>query len=324
MARAITTRTKASASPAAAGLHFPDTAFFVRRLSDADTTSRPSAVNAPATVALPSSTAAADSATTPLAAEYVRRFGAVARLYGRAGLERLAAAHVCVIGVGGVGSWTVEALARSGVGALTIVDFDEVCVTNVNRQLPALSDTVGRPKVAVLAERIAGINPGCRVHAVVEFFTAENAARVLEPRYDCVVDATDSLQHKLLAIVECRARQLPVLTLGGTAGKRDGTRIQITDLGLSSGDGLLRFVRKRLRERHGFPGGARTKLGVTAVFSDEEPVFPWANGAVCATREPGSDAALDCETGLGSATHVTGAFGFAAAGEVIRMVTKSE
>lgn len=263
-----------------------------------------------------------DAPAPALDADYTRRFGAVARLYGRAGLARLANAHVCVIGLGGVGSWTVEALARSGVGALTLVDLDEICVTNVNRQLPALTDTVGRPKATVLAERIAGINPACRVTARVEFFTQENFAAVLAPAFDVVVDATDSLQHKLLAIVRCRDRGLPLVTVGGTAGKRTGAGLEVSDLGLSGRDPLLRYVRKRLRERHGFPRGAQGHFGVRCVFSNEERVYPWASGEVCATREADSDLALDCESGLGSAVHVTGAFGFAAAGEAVRLIVE--
>ena len=266
-------------------------------------------------------TDSAVAGNVPLSPDQVRRFGAVGRLLGRAALERLAAAHVCVIGLGGVGSWTVEALARSGIGALTLVDFDEVCVTNVNRQLPALTDTVGRPKAVVLAERVAGINPACRVEPVVEFFTKENFERLLAPRYDFVVDATDSLQHKLLAIWQCRERGLPVLTAGASAGKRDGTRVKVADLGDAENDALLRYVRKRLRERHGFPRGEGSQFGVRCVYSPERPVYPWADGSVCATQEPGAPTELNCDNGLGSATFVTGAFGFAAAGEVVRLLT---
>jgi len=252
------------------------------------------------------------------------RFGAVGRLLGGTALPRLSAAHVCVIGLGGVGSWTVEALARSGVGALTLVDFDEVCVTNINRQLPALTETIGRPKVTVLAERVAGINPACRVEPVVEFFTKENFDRLLAPRYDYVIDATDSLQHKLLAIWQCRERGLPVLTIGASAGKRDGTRVKVADLGEAENDALLRYVRKRLRERHEFPRGEGSQFGVRCVYSPERPVYPWSDGRVCAAQEPGSDVALDCESGLGSAAFVTGAFGLAAAGEVVRWLAAGD
>lgn len=273
---------------------------------------------------MPDTPADAPVATPPSTADPDRRFGGVARLFGRPALARLAAAHVCVIGVGGVGSWTVEALARSGIGALTLVDLDEICVTNMNRQLPALTATVGRAKVAVLAERVRDINPACRVEPVAEFFTRENAERLLAPDFNYVVDATDSLQHKLLAIAQCRDRGRRVLTVGASAGKRDGTRVRVADLGEAETDALLRFVRKRLRERHGFPRGTGSRFGVRCVYSPEHPVYPWSNGTICAAREPGGPETRDCESGLGSAAFVTGAFGFAAAGEVVRHLAEEE
>jgi tRNA A37 threonylcarbamoyladenosine dehydratase len=137
-------------------------------------------------------------ATAPLSQDYQDRFGGVGRLVGREGLERLAAAHVCVVGVGGVGSWAVEGLARSGVGAITMIDLDDVCVTNVNRQLPALDGGIGRPKVAVLEERIRLINPACRVEARTEFFTKDSAERLLAPGFDVVIDAIDGMTQKAM------------------------------------------------------------------------------------------------------------------------------
>src|SRR5688500_3548674 len=145
-----------------------------------------------------------DTSSAGAAGSYSDRFGGVGRLVGTAGLDQLRSAHVCVIGVGGVGSWTVEGLARSGIGALTLVDLDDVCVTNVNRQLPALDGQIGRPKVSVLAERVRLINPGCRVEAVTEFFTPASATTLLAPAYDCVVDAVDRMSIKALLIGECR------------------------------------------------------------------------------------------------------------------------
>ena len=257
---------------------------------------------------------AASSDTT----EFHHRFGGIARLYGRDGLERLRSAHVCVVGVGGVGSWTVEALARSGVGAITMIDLDDVCVTNTNRQLHALEGQIGRPKVDVLAERVQAIQPSCRVEAVQEFFTAASAARMLEPEYHFVIDAIDQLTNKCLLIASCRERNIPVLTVGGAGGRRDGTALRVTDLGLSEQDELLRQVRRKLRRDHGFPSESKTPFGIPCVYSTEKPVFPWSNGTACATPEPGSDLKLDCASGFGTATFVTGAFGFAAAGEVVR------
>ena len=255
------------------------------------------------------------------------RFGGVARLYGREGLERLSRAHVCVVGVGGVGSWTVEALARTGVGAITMIDPDDVCVTNINRQLPALDETVGRPKVAVLAERIASINTDCRVSAGQEFFSASSCERLLEPGFDWVVDAIDVPRNKCLLIAACRERAIPVLSVGGAGGRRDATLLRVADLARSGHDALLKTVRRELRERYGFARESGAEFGVPCVYSPEAPVYPWSDGSVCTVREGEADGgrlAMDCASGFGSAIFVTGAFGFAAAGEVVRRIAFPE
>lgn len=255
--------------------------------------------------------------------DYQDRFGGIGRLLGREGLARLRAAHVCVLGVGGVGSWSVEGLARSGVGALTLIDLDDVCVTNVNRQLPALDGNVGRPKVQALAERVRLINPGCRVTAITEFFTAATAARLLAEPFTFVVDAIDSVTNKALLIAECVRRGVPIVTVGGAGGRRDGTQIFTGDLGEAGGDGLLRQVRKTLRRDHGFAAGkqrGKMRWGVRCVWSDEPPAFPWSDGTCAAEPEPGSSLKLDCESGFGTAVFVTGAFGLAAAQEAVRAI----
>lgn len=255
-----------------------------------------------------------------IALESEKRFGGMARLFGRRGLERLLRARVCVVGVGGVGSWTVEALARSGVGSITMIDLDEVCITNVNRQLPAMDGTIGRPKVEVLAERIAAIHPECQIRAEQEFFTASTAARFLGEPYSWVVDAIDVPRNKCLLIASCRERGIPVLTVGGAGGRRDATAVRVEDLGCSGHDALLRVVRRGLRQDYGFPREHGAVFGVPCVYSKEVPFFPWADGSVCDRKEEGSSLALDCASGFGAATFVTGAFGFAAAGEVVRRI----
>ena len=252
--------------------------------------------------------------------DFAQRFGGIARLYGAEGLERLRRAHVCVIGVGGVGSWTVEALARTGIGALTLIDLDDVCITNTNRQLPALDGQIGRPKIDALADRVRLINPACRVGRVPEFFTAASAARLLEPRYDFVIDATDRLTNKCLIIAGCRERGLPVLTMGGAGGRRDCTQVRVADLARTVHDELLRQVRRKLRREMGFPRETGGNFGVPCVYSPEKPVYPWKDGTCSAEPEPGSSLALDCASGFGAATFVTGTFGFAAAGEVVRRI----
>ena len=249
------------------------------------------------------------------------RFGGIARLYGEAGLRALGQAHVCVVGVGGVGSWTVEALARSGVGALTLVDLDEVCVTNVNRQLPALDGGFGKFKVAELSKRVAAINPDCQVQARTEFFNDKTSAAILSDGFDFVVDAIDNFANKALLIADCRERDIPVITSGAAGGRRDGTRAEVADLAKSTNDPLLAKVRTQLRREHGFPRDGK-KMRVPCVFSPEPPVYPKTDGTVCASRREAGESAtslkLNCEWGFGAATFVTGAFGFAAAGEVVR------
>lgn len=255
-----------------------------------------------------------------MSAGFEERFGGVERLLGRAALKRLRAAHVCVVGVGGVGSWTVEGLARSGVGALTLVDLDDVCVTNINRQLPALDGNIGRPKVEVLAERVASINPACRVEARAEFFTAATAEALLAPAFDVVVDAIDLMSHKALLIAACVQRGRSCVTVGGAGGKRDATQMRTGDLGEAVGDDLLRLVRKKLRRDHGFAAGEDVRFGVRCVYSAEKPVFPWSDGTCQSTREPDSELKLDCANGYGTAVFVTGTFGLAAAQEAVRLI----
>lgn len=257
--------------------------------------------------------------------DYLARFGGIGRLHGRAGLQRLHDAHVAIVGVGGVGSWVVEGLARSGVGALKLIDLDDVCVTNVNRQLPALDGQVGRAKVEVLAERVRLINPGCRVNAAQEFFTAASAERLLAGKFDFVVDAIDTMSHKALLIAESARRGFPVLTVGGAGGRRDATQVRAGDLGDAWGDELLRQVRRKLRRDHGFSAGdqkGRMHFGVRCVWSSETQVFPWADGTCQTEPEPGTNLQLDCESGFGTAVFVTGAFGLAAAGDVVRHIAR--
>ena len=230
------------------------------------------------------------------------------------------AARVAVVGVGGVGSWVVEGLARSGVGALTLIDLDDVCVTNTNRQLHALEGTVGRPKVDVLAERVQAINPGCRVATVAEFLTERNAETLLSGGFTWVVDAIDGMSNKALLLATCVRLQRPVLTVGGAGGRRDATRIRCADLGEAQGDELLRLVRKKLRREHGFAQGEGNLYGIPSIYSNEKPFYPWANGTCAAEPEPGSSLKLDCASGFGTGVFVTGAFGFAAAGEVVRRI----
>jgi tRNA A37 threonylcarbamoyladenosine dehydratase len=254
--------------------------------------------------------------------DFETRFGGIARLYGQAGLQKLRAAHVCVIGIGGVGAWAAEALARSGVGAITLVDLDEVCVTNINRQLHALTETVGRAKVEAMAERLRAINPECRVSTEQKFFNEQTAAELLAPKFDFVLDAIDDVTNKILLLVRCRDQKLPVIACGGAGGRRELTAVRVGDLSKASHDKLLSEVRRRLRKEHGFPA-EHSVMNLPCVYSVERAVFPQADGSVCELRSAAEEGArLNCNGGLGSATFVTGAFGFAAAGFVVRKIAE--
>ncbi len=261
------------------------------------------------------SLAPADPAGEP---DYARRFGGVARLFGQAAVERFRRAHVCVVGVGGVGSWTVEALARSGVGHLTLIDLDHVSESNMNRQIQALDATLGQAKVSALAERIAQINPACQVRAVDEFVDEKNVGQLLGvPGLDFVVDASDQVVAKVAMAAFCRAQGLPLVTVGGAGGQRDATRVRVVDLAHTEHEALLARVRKRLRNEHGFPRNLKAKFGIGAVFSDEPAQNPW-NGA---GAPDGDDSAarsggLNC-AGFGSCVAVTAVFGMVAAGHVL-------
>ena len=252
---------------------------------------------------------------------YLERFAGVGRLYGRSGLARLAAAHVTVIGLGGVGSWAVEALARSGVGEITLVDMDDVCVSNTNRQLHAISSAIGHPKTEVLAERVLAINPECRVHAVPRFFTEKTSEEILAAPFTGIIDAIDSLSPKCHLLAACRARKIPVVASGGCAGKRDFSAIRVTDMVQSDSDRLLKFVRKRLRQVHRFPRGEK-KFGIPCVWSTE---LSSGDPDGCDASLPGTigsedDLRPNCEWGFGTAVFISGAFGFAAAGVMIEKI----
>ena len=252
-------------------------------------------------------------------------FAGVDRLYGRGSVARLQQRHVCVVGLGGVGSWAVEALARSGVGRMTLVDADEVCLSNTNRQLHALEGQYGRGKAEVLAERCRAINPALAVEVVPQFLLPSNLAELLDRGYDLVLDACDSFRSKVELIAWCRRRKLPLVVVGSAGGRTDPTQVRLRDLSRTEHDALLALVRKKLRAEFNFPKNKDRYFGVPAVYSLENVRYPQADGSVCGTRPAlGPDAALklDCGAGLGAATHVTGAFAFAAVGKALELLLR--
>ena len=244
--------------------------------------------------------------------DFCARFAGVARLYGAGAFEKIVRSRVCLIGLGGVGSWACEALARSGICDLTLVDMDDVCATNTNRQLHALDGNYGRAKAEVLAERVRTINPECRLTIQKIFVTRESAVEFFEARrgrFDLVVDAIDGAMNKAALIAACVASGTPLIASGGCAGKREGTRVEYRDLSEVEGDALLKFVRKELRSRYGFPKGGK-KMGVPVVFSREASRPP---EVLDETAFPHMVSPAGGKPRSGTAAFVTGAFGLALA-----------
>ena len=247
-----------------------------------------------------------------------QRFAGIARLYGQQGLQRLQAAHVAVVGIGGVGSWVAEALARSAVGEISLFDLDDVCITNTNRQIHALTGAVGRPKVAVMAERLRAINPACVVHAVADFVTRESMAACITEEMDCVVDCIDSVPAKAALIAWCKRRKIPVITTGGAGGQIDPTQIRVADLNKTYNDPLAARVRSTLRRDYGFSRTQGRNYSVPCVFSTEQLRYPQADGSVCQTKGfVGDGVKLDCAGGFGAVMMVTASFGMVAAARAV-------
>ncbi|WDE95328.1 tRNA threonylcarbamoyladenosine dehydratase [Lentisphaera profundi] len=236
---------------------------------------------------------------------FEHRFSGIQRLYGKTNAEVLRKAHILVVGVGGVGCWAVEALARAGIGQLTLVDWDDVCFSNSNRQIQAMTGMAGRAKVEILKERIALINPECQVHAVRDFYTAENANEIFTHDFDFVVDAIDSLGPKCHLIAECRDRGIGMVVSGSAGGRLDPSRIEVEDLSRTKYDALIARVRKKLRADYGFTRYEGKKFKVEVVYTQEVPVLP----ENCEVGE-GDSRNLDCRTGYGTATFMTGVIGF--------------
>lgn len=261
-----------------------------------------------------------------------RRFDRFARLVGDRGVDRLAKAHVMVIGCGGVGSWAAESLARSGVGRITLVDFDLVCITNTNRQLHAMKGTVGKQKVEVMAERLRLIHPSGRIDAVAKFYESHARDELLGDAPDFVIDAIDNVTAKLDLLATCVKRNIPVITTMGAAGRMDPTKVRIDDLAFTVRDGLAKDVRKWLVRKHEVVPAEDGTLGIPAVFSEETMVPPAevsadASGGFACVCPHGDNDKHSCDKRAridGTASFVTGAFGLAAASHVVRTIANPE
>ncbi|MCM2277415.1 MAG: tRNA threonylcarbamoyladenosine dehydratase [Oligoflexia bacterium] len=255
-----------------------------------------------------------------------RRFDRMGRLVGDAGMKKLLGSHVMVIGLGGVGSWAAESLARSGVGELTLVDFDEICVTNFNRQLHALQGLVGQKKALVMAERLRKINPQAQVTALAKFYNAENCAEIFARRPDYVIDAIDNVTAKCHLLAYCRNEGIPVVCSTGSGGRLDPTQIRVGDLGETQVDPLARSLRRILREKYAFPQEEGAKYGIPAVYSvepysaPEELSYDKGKGFRCMCATP-DNPFFNCDNRnliLGNSSFVTGTFGLFCASVAVR------
>ncbi len=251
-----------------------------------------------------------------------RRFQGVAKAYGSKAFEQFTQSHICVIGLGGVGSWAVEALARSAIGELTLIDMDHVAESNINRQLQATDETLGKAKAQALAERVKTINPTCKVNQIDDFINAENQADLLNRNYHWVIDCIDNFRTKAALIHYCKRNKIKLLTMGGAGGMIDPTKIQITDLSKTRQDPLLAKVRKLLRQDYHFPENLNRRFGIPCVFSEEHLLYPSADGETSPQKSKDSaTTGLNCANGFGSAVCVTAPFGFYAAGYVLRKLS---
>lgn len=244
-------------------------------------------------------------------------FAALVRVYGQDAFDRIARSHCCVVGIGGVGSWVAETLARSGVGTITLIDHDDISISNINRQVHANVHTVDQSKVEVMAQRIRLINPDCVCHAIDDMLVQNNMERHINRDVDYVIDAIDTVRSKTALIYFCKRNKIPIITVGGAGGRTDPTRVAVTDLNKTNNDSLAASVRKRLRSEYGWTRNPSRRFGIECVFSDQQPMFPQGNGTVGQSKPATAGTTLDCNTGYGSFVGVTATYGLVAASRVL-------
>jgi tRNA threonylcarbamoyladenosine dehydratase len=260
--------------------------------------------------------------------DYQQRFAATARLYGVKSLDHFQKCHIVIVGVGGVGSWAAESLARTGIGSLTLVDHDTISQSNINRQIHSLDNTLDRSKVEVMKERIALINPYCRVKDINEKLSADNCADILLAinmdklkKVDYVIDAIDSVKQKAELLAFCKSNKIKVITTGGAGGLTDPTQIMIADLSKTYNDPLASKIRYLLRSKFNFSRNPKSKFGINCVFSTEQAVYPQEDGSVSHCKPTVQGLRLDCNYGYGSSVNVTSSFAMAAVSRVLEKLT---
>ncbi|HEV8077711.1 MAG TPA: tRNA cyclic N6-threonylcarbamoyladenosine(37) synthase TcdA [Marinobacter sp.] len=255
--------------------------------------------------------------------DYAFRFGGIERLYGRTALEAFRQAHITIVGLGGVGSWAAEALVRSGIGTLTLIDMDDICVSNTNRQLHALSGQYGKTKTDAMAERLRAINPMAAIRTQFAFITIDNIPHRITADITGVIDAIDSVKPKAALLAYCQRNKLPIVCAGGAGGQMDPTQIRVADLSKTTQDPLLAKVRNLLRRQYGFSRNPQRRFGIEAVYSLEQLTYPAANGTTCLQKPVNAGPVrLDCATGFGAASPVTASFGFFAASRLLNKIAQ--
>lgn len=256
---------------------------------------------------------------------FQQRFSGLSRLYGEQGLDKLKNSKVCVIGIGGVGSWIAEALARSGINHITMIDLDDVSITNINRQIHALSSSINQSKIAVMAARISDINPDCQTVLIEDFVTPQNVADYLHPaqKFDVVIDAADSVQAKAAIIAHCKRNKIKIICIGGAGGQRDPLQITKGDLAKTIQDPLLAKVRSQLRRFYHFSHNPKRNFGVECIYSTEQLSYATKDGGITQQKQNSQGAnKMDCSTGFGAFVGVTATFGLVATSRAIDFIVK--
>ncbi|NOQ69291.1 MAG: tRNA cyclic N6-threonylcarbamoyladenosine(37) synthase TcdA [Gammaproteobacteria bacterium] len=254
--------------------------------------------------------------------DFEEKFDSLSRVYGNNVLQKIRGSHICIVGIGGVGSWAAEALARSGVGKLTLVDGDTISKSNMNRQIHTLDSSIGKVKVDVMSDRILQINAECEVKTIKQYIDENNQRDILERGYDGVIDAIDSLKFKAAIIYNCKRNKIPIVTTGGAGGLTDPTMVEVKDLSRTWNDPLAAAVRLCLRQQYNFTRNLKRSFGVPCVFSIEQQRYPDKDGEPGFCKPGVAGLSLDCNFGYGSSVMVTASFGFSAAAKAIELILK--
>ncbi len=254
--------------------------------------------------------------------DYKRRFGGVERLYGKQALEAFEQAHIIVIGIGGVGSWVVEALARNAIGKITMIDMDIVAESNINRQLPALSNTLGRNKTDVMAERVTEINDSCEVHIIEDFLTKDNIEELISEDTTYIIDCIDNSRVKAALISWCKRKKIKIVTLGGAGGQVDPGLIKVSDLSRTIHDPLLSRTRKILRQNYNFSSNTKRRFGIPCVYSPEHLKYAKLGGGISNKKPDEKMGDLSCAGGIGSSMMVTASFGLMAVSFILGKISQ--